>query len=148
MLRNGKMDACILAEPSYLDDIDRFQLANDPLVVAFPQGHPFVKMPRVPLEAFDNHLSINRSLCEFPRDLALKTGIVSPPQDATTSLHLIIDEMIYQSLISERAGVAVVLKSLVSLQGVRSHHLTRPAISREISIVTRAESPLSARLRD
>jgi DNA-binding transcriptional LysR family regulator len=56
--------------------------------------------------------------------------------------------MICQSLISEGAGVAVVPESLVLLQGVRSRRLTRPAISREISIVTRADSPLSARLRD
>jgi molybdate transport repressor ModE-like protein len=148
MLRNGTMDACIMAEPSYPDDMDRFQLANDPFVVAFPQGHPFEKMASVPLEALDDHPSINRSLCEFPRYLALKTGIVSPPQDATASLHSITDEMICQSLISEGAGVAVVPESLVLLQGVRSRRLTRPAISREISIVTRADSPLSARLRD
>ena len=77
MLRNGTMDACILTEPDYPDELDPFQLPNDPLVVAFPQGLPFEKMASVPLEAFDHHLSINRSLCEFPRYLALKTGIVS-----------------------------------------------------------------------
>ena len=78
----------------------------------------------------------------------IETGIVSPPQDATTSLHSITDEMIWQSLISEGAGVAVVPESLVLLQGVRSCRLTRPAILSEISIVTRADSFLSARLGD
>lgn len=117
MLRNGTMDACILAEPSYPDDMDRFQLAKNPFVVAFPQDYPVEKMASLPLEAFDDHLSIKRSLCEFPRSLALKTGIVGSPQDATTNLHLITDEMICQSLISEGAGVAVVPESLVLLQG-------------------------------
>ena len=148
MLRNGTTDACIMAEPSYPDAMDRFQLANDPFVVAFPQGHPFEKMASVPLGVLDDYPSINRSLCKFPRYLVLKTSIVSPPQDATTSLHSITDEMIWQSLISEGAGVAVVPESLVLLQGVRSCRLTCPAISREISIVTRADSFLSARLRD
>ena len=148
MLRNGTMDACIMAEPSYPDDMNRLELANDPFVVAFPRGHAFEKMASVPLEALDDYPSINRSLCEFPRYLALKTGIVSPPQDAATSLHSITDEMICQSLISEGAGVAVVPESLVLLQGVRSRRLTRPAISREISIVTRVDSSLLARLRD
>ena len=96
---------------------DRFQLANDPFVVASPWGHSYEKMASVPLEAFDDHLSINRSLCEFPRYLALKTGIVSLPQDATTSLHSITDEMICQSLISESTDVAVAPESLMPLQG-------------------------------
>ena len=146
MLRNGTMDACILAEPSYPDDMARFQLANDPFVVAFPKDYPVEKMASVPLEALDDHLSIKRSLCEFPRYLAVKTGIVSSRQDATTNLHSITDEMICQNLITEGAGVAEVPESLMLLQGVRSRLLIRPAISRKISIVTRADSPLSARL--
>jgi DNA-binding transcriptional LysR family regulator len=70
------------------------------------------------------------------------------PQDAPASPHSITDEIICQSLISGGAGVAVVPESLVLLQGVRSRRLTRPAISREISIVTRADSTLCALLRD
>ena len=62
MLRGGTLDACIMAEPSYPDDITHFQLATDPFVVAFPQGYPFEKMATVPLEALDGHPSINRSL--------------------------------------------------------------------------------------
>ena len=84
--------------------MDRFQLANDPFVVVFPQGHPVEKMASVPLEEFDDHLSIKRSLCEFPRYLALKTGIGSSPLDASTSLHSIIDEMICQRLINAGGG--------------------------------------------
>lgn len=148
MLRGGTLDACIMAEPSYPDDMTRFQLATDPFVVAFPQGHPFEKMATVPLEALDEHPSINRSLCEFPRYLAFRTGIATQPQDAPASPHSITDEIICQSLISGGAGVAVVPESLVLLQGVRSRRLTRPAISREISIVTRADSTLCALLRD
>ena len=67
MLRDGTLDARIMAEPNYPDDMTRLQLATDPFVVAFPQGHPFEKMATVPLAALDEHPSINRSLCEFPR---------------------------------------------------------------------------------
>ena len=62
MLRGGTLDAHVMAEPSYPDDMTRLQLPTDRCIVAFPQGYPFEKMATVPLEALDGHPSINRSL--------------------------------------------------------------------------------------
>ena len=112
MLRGGTLDACIMAEPSYPDHMTRFQLATDPFDVAFQQGHPFEKMATVPLEALDEHPSINRSLCVFPRYPTFGTGIVTQPRDAPANPHSITDEIICQSLISGDAGVAVDLPFL------------------------------------
>ena len=147
MLRGGTLDARIMAEPSYPDDMTRFQLVTEPFVVAFTQGHPFEKMATVPLEAFVEYPSINWSLYEFPRYLAFRTGIATWPKDAPASPHLINDKIICQSLISGGACVAVVQESLL-LKGVRNRRLTRPAISSEIGIVTRARSTLCALLRE
>jgi DNA-binding transcriptional LysR family regulator len=117
MLRGGTLDGCVMAEPSYPDDMTRLQLATDPFFVTFPQGHQFEKMAKVLLEALDEHPSINRSPCEFPRYLAFRTGIATRPQDAPASPHSITDEIICQSLISGGAGAAVVPERLVLLQG-------------------------------
>jgi LysR family hydrogen peroxide-inducible transcriptional activator len=151
LLRAGALDACIMAEPAYPADMARFVIATDPFVVAFSQGHPLEKMATITLDALDEFDNINRSLCEFPRYLALKTGIAKPaaaPANPPTSAHAITDEMVCQSLISQGVGIAIVPESLVLLQGVRSRRLTRPAISREISIVTPLDHVLGSHLRD
>ena len=59
MLRGGTLDARIMGEPSYPDDMTRFQLATEPSAAAFIQGHPFEKMATVPLEALVEHPSMN-----------------------------------------------------------------------------------------
>lgn len=142
MMRHGSLDGCLMAEPTYPKDFARFSIAIDPFLVAFPQGHALEKMSTVTLEMLDEFENINRSLCEFPRYLALKTGVVSPVASPNT----ISDEMIAQSLISEGAGVAIVPESLVLLQSVCTRRLTRPAISRTISVVAPKDGPLAKRL--
>lgn len=77
MLRGGTLDAHVMAEPSYSDDMTRFQLPTDRCIVAFPQDAP--ASPRSITGEIICHslISSGAGIAVVPESLVLLQGVRS-----------------------------------------------------------------------
>lgn len=147
-LEDGIVDLALLAEPSYPDHFNSYLVSIDPFQVAFPTGHRFENQRSIQLSDLDQEYYINRTLCEFPRYFAEQTGgEVIKPEGVRDGPHRITNEVVAQIMIRPGHGVAVIPKSLVVLQGLKTLALVRPSINRRISLVALADSQLNQRLQ-
>ena len=109
--------------------IKYIDLYDEPIVVAFPSGHPFTDMTEVPLNAIAKEQYVDRLHCEFrddflsfcgDRDLDLMVAFSSQREDWI------------QNLIREGLGVSVIPKYSLLHPALDHRAIVEPRLSRRI----------------
>jgi len=130
----GEIDAALLALPDLPVRLDRRPLYRENYVVAFPPGHRFERMDRVPLRELNHENYLNRANCEYPEHFDA-LGIPDPAADVHV-VHSGEREDWIQAMILAGLGCAVMPEFLPVLPGIPTRVLVEPEIRREVNLIT------------
>ena len=148
-LRNGELDAGLLAVVDGMEDLDRADVLEDPFVVALPQHHPLAKKKTVALEDLDEEpvLLLEDGHCLRTQALALcqRAGATETDLRATSLATLV-------QMVSAGVGVTLLPSIAVDVENRRGQLAIRPLAGkgqgRTICLAWRKESALAAPLRE
>lgn len=147
-LREGKLDAGLVAVVPELGDVAMEEVAVDPFVVALPKGHPLAKKKTVKLEdlASEPVLLLDDGHCLRSQALELCSKVGARETDLrATSLATLVQ------MVSLGTGVTLLPKLAVDVENRRGQLEIRPfagqAPSRSLAFVWRRGSPLDDVLR-
>jgi len=151
-LRQGRLDALLLALPVRADDVDVLALFREPFVVALPQGHALAAKASINEAelAGEKVLLLEEGHCMREQALALCGGT---PSDEREELKATSIETLRQMV---AAGVGcTVLPRLAALPGVGSIHngmveirpFAQPEPTRTIGLAWRRRCPREATMR-
>jgi len=143
MLRDGGLDLGLLALPVAGDDLVQFPLAEDPFVLALPEGHPLAGTGPVAVEVLGNLPVILLEEGHCLRDQALSVcrlvGTNAAEMQATGMPTLC-------QMVATGLGVTLLPRSAVALEarpgtGLTTRPFADPAPSRTVGLVWRGTSP-------
>lgn len=149
-LREGRLDAALLALPLHDDQLHAEFLFEEPFLLAAPAGHPLAKQKSLSMDALGEETLLLLEDGHCLRDQALDVCRLAGAQEKSgfraTSL-----ETLRQMV---AAGVGVTLLPALSVQapivqpaGIRLVPFRKPAPSRRIALVWRKSSALDGFLR-
>jgi LysR family hydrogen peroxide-inducible transcriptional activator len=149
-LREGRLDAALLALPLHDDQLHAEFLFEEPFLLAAPVGHPLAKQKTLSMDALGEETLLLLEDGHCLRDQALDVCRLAGAQEKSgfraTSL-----ETLRQMV---AAGVGVTLLPALSVQapivqpaGIRLVPFRKPAPSRRIALVWRKSSALDGFLR-
>ena len=149
-LREGRLDAALLALPLHDDQLHAEFLFEEPFLLAAPAGHPLAKQKTLSMDALGEETLLLLEDGHCLRDQALDVCRLAGAQEKSgfraTSL-----ETLRQMV---AAGVGVTLLPALSVQapivqpaGIRLVPFRKPAPSRRIALVWRKSSALDGFLR-
>lgn len=141
-LREGTLDAGLLALEADLGECTRCAVGKDPFVVALPKGHPLARRRRVALSDLqgENVLLLDEGHCLRDQSLALcsKTGALEMSFRATSLATL-------AQMVSIGAGITLLPSMAVSVENRRGQleirRFATPVPCRTIALVWRSRSP-------
>lgn len=138
-LREGKIDVGLLRPPVEDKTLNLMTIVREPMVVAFPENHPFIEQDQIALSSL-----VNEDFILFPRLLSPRAydQIISLCQQAGFSPNVVQEAMQMQTIVSLVAGgigVAIVPISLQNMQrtGVIYRPLEEPTPCAEVALVWR-----------
>lgn len=142
-LREGRLDAGLLAIVPGLDDVATAPIFDDPFVVALPKRHPLAKKKTVKLEdlADEPVLLLDEGHClrDQALDLCTKVGAEESGLRATSLATLV-------QMVSSGNGVTLLPRLAVDVENRRGQLEIRPVAgsspSRKLALVWRRGSPL------
>jgi LysR family hydrogen peroxide-inducible transcriptional activator len=152
-LEAGRLDLLLLALPAELGEAESMVLAEDPFVVALPEGHPLTKRPVITAAALtaerllmleDGHCLRDQALsaCGLPRGMG---EAVAAEGFAATSLHTLV-QMVAGGLGVTLLPQLALRDGALPLEGVVLRPLEEKA-GRQLSLAWRARSPRAAEFR-
>jgi LysR family transcriptional regulator, hydrogen peroxide-inducible genes activator len=148
-LREGRLDAALVALEAPLGDLDRVAIGNDPFLLCAPRGHPLAagrgSLPVSALAGADV-LVLDEGHCLREQALEVcSSGRARETAFRATSLATLVQ------MVAAGAGVTLLPQLAVSVeQRAADVHIRRfapPAPSRTIGLVFRARTPLGDALR-
>lgn len=148
-LRNGTLDAGVLALVDAMSDLDHAEVLDDPFVAALPQNHPLAKKKTVAMSDFDEEpvLLLDEGHCLRDQALALckRAGAAETDLRATSLATLV-------QMVSAGIGVTLLPSIAVDVENRRGQLAIRPLSGkpqgRQIVLAWRKESALSEPLRE
>jgi DNA-binding transcriptional LysR family regulator len=132
-LMAGDMDVAVIGLPDYPERLDATPLYEENYVVAFPSGHRFEAMGRVPFGELEREDYLARLNCEHPRyleALGRSTGHETSAKFASEREDWI------QAMIAAGMGCSVMPDFMPLVPGIATRLLVEPEVSRTISLVT------------
>ncbi|MBB4285219.1 LysR family transcriptional regulator [Roseospira goensis] len=145
LMMQGELDLALLSLPAFPERLDARTLFTERYVIAFPAGHRFDAMTTVPLDALDGEDYLNRSNCEFGD--YMRALHPDRPEPGVRVRYETEREDWIQAMILAGMGCAVMPEFLPIMPGIVTRELVRPAVSREISLVTVAGRRFSPAVR-
>lgn len=142
-IREGRLDAGLLAIVPGVDDVASAPIADDPFVVALPKNHPLAKKKSVKLEdlAEEPVLLLDEGHClrDQALDLCTKVGAEESSLRATSLATLV-------QMVSAGNGLTLLPKLAVDVENRRGQLEIRPVAgsspSRKLALIWRRGSPL------
>ena len=142
-IREGRLDAGLLAIVPGVDDVASAPSADDPFVVALPKNHPLAKKKSVKLEdlAEEPVLLLDEGHClrDQALDLCTKVGAEESSLRATSLATLV-------QMVSAGNGLTLLPKLAVDVENRRGQLEIRPVAgsspSRKLALIWRRGSPL------
>lgn len=134
LLMEGQLDVAFIGLPHLPERLNSQPLYRERFTVAFPAGHRFEVMDRVPLRELDGENYLNRVNCEYP-DHFDALGIPDPAENVRVCYSTEREDWI-QAMILAGMGCAVMPEFLPMLPGIASRPLVEPDISRTIVLAT------------
>jgi LysR family transcriptional regulator, hydrogen peroxide-inducible genes activator len=148
-LREGRLDAGLLALEADIGDWASGRIANDPFVVALPKGHPLARRKRVgPSELEDEKvLLLDEGHCFRDQALSVceRAGTKETELRATSLSTL-------AQMVSSGSGITLLPQIAVAVENRRGQlevrGFTAPAPHRTIALIWRPQSPFADTFRD
>jgi LysR family transcriptional regulator, hydrogen peroxide-inducible genes activator len=148
-LREGRLDAGLLALEADIGDWALGRIANDPFVVALPKGHPLARKKRVtPGELEDEKvLLLDEGHCFRDQALSVceRAGTKETELRATSLSTL-------AQMVSSGSGITLLPQIAVAVENRRGQleirSFTAPAPHRTIALIWRPQSPFDETFRD
>ena len=148
-LRNGAIDAGLLAVVDEMEDLERIDIFEDPFVAAVPQGHALAKKKAISLQDLEDEpvLLLEDGHCLRTQALALcqRAGASETDLRATSLATLV-------QMVSAGVGVTLLPSIAVPVENRRGQLAIRPlagkAQGRTICLAWRKESALAEPLRE
>lgn len=144
-LFGGDIELAIMASPDALPDgLVTLPMYEERFLLAFPAGHRFGDLGRIPLAALDGEDYLERLNCEYgshieaqmrARSCAVRTVYQSEREDWI------------QNLVAGGLGVAAVPEFSATIAGIRTGPLVEPEIIRQVCLVSLAGHELSEAAR-
>lgn len=133
-MMDGDLDICLMALPSYPDELTATTVYSEPYVIAFPAGHRFGEMNAVPVAEVTGEPYLERVDCEYMAhfEAAGRAGDIDVDVRFESSHENWVREMVIAGL-----GCSIMPESLATNPKLHSRPLTDPSLRRTISVVTR-----------
>jgi LysR family hydrogen peroxide-inducible transcriptional activator len=149
-LREGRLDAGLLALEADIGEWASGRITNDPFVVALPRGHRLARKKRVaPSELEDEKvLLLDEGHCFRAQALAVcdRAGAKKETELRATSLSTLAQ------MVSSGAGITLLPQIAVSVENRRGQlevrAFTAPAPRRTLALIWRPQSPFGDTFRD
>lgn len=135
-LERAEIDIALMTLPVYPEGFRATSLYAEPYTVAFAPGHPFEALTAVPMRALEGQDYVKRMHCEFPSNFA--TLGVAKPYRAVRVRYATEREDWVQSMVAAGLGITLMPEYLPLMQRIETRPLVEPAVSRTVSVVTRA----------
>jgi LysR family hydrogen peroxide-inducible transcriptional activator len=148
-LREGRLDAGLLALEADIGDWASGRIANDPFVVALPKGHPLARKKRVAPSELENEkvLLLDEGHCFRRQALSVcdRAGTKETELRATSLSTL-------AQMVSSGSGITLLPQIAVAVENRRGQlevrAFTAPAPHRTIALIWRPQSPFAETFRD
>jgi LysR family hydrogen peroxide-inducible transcriptional activator len=148
-LREGRLDAGLLALEADIGEWDSGRIADDPFVVALPEGHRLARKKRVAASDLDDEqvLLLDEGHCFRTQALSIcnRAGAKESELRATSLSTL-------AQMVSSGAGITLLPQIAVAVENRRGQLEVRPFASpvphRTIALIWRPRSPFAGTFRD
>src|SRR5580692_99100 len=148
-LREGRLDAGLLALEADIGEWASGRIADDPFVVALPEGHRLARKKRVAASDLDNEnvLLLDEGHCFRAQALSIcsRAGAKESTLRATSLSTL-------AQMVSSGSGITLLPQIAVPVENRRGQlairPFTSPAPHRTIALIWRPQSPFAATFRD
>jgi len=148
-LREGRLDAGLLALEADIGEWASGRIADDPFVVALPKGHPFARKKRVATSELEDEkvLLLDEGHCFREQALAVcdRAGTRETELRATSLSTL-------AQMVSSGSGITLLPQIAVAVENRRGQlevrAFTAPTPRRTIALIWRPQSPFGETLRD
>jgi LysR family transcriptional regulator, hydrogen peroxide-inducible genes activator len=148
-LRDGSLDAGILARVDGTDDLDDHVIVEDPFVAAMSPGHPLARKRRIALDDLEEEtvLLLEDGHCLRTQALALceRAGAMETDLRATSLATLV-------QMVSSGAGITLLPAIALDVENRRAQLAIRPLLGppqgRTIALAWRRTSPLAPALHE
>lgn len=148
-LREGRLDAGLLALEADIGEWDSGRIADDPFVVALPEGHRLARKKRVAASDLDdeNVLLLDEGHCFRAQALSIcnRAGAKESELRATSLSTL-------AQMVSSGSGITLLPQIAVAVENRRGQLEVRPFASpapqRTIALIWRPRSPFAETFRD
>lgn len=151
LLRDGRIDAAILALPVTDDGLVVVPLFREPFVVAMPQGHPLTAKAALTLDDLEGHtvllLEDGHCLRAQALDICQRASAYEKPGFRATSLETLRQMVAAEVGITLLPTLAVQPPAVVP-DAVRIRPFREPMPARELAIVWRRSSAVSTFLEE
>jgi len=150
MLREGRLDAALLALPVEEDTLEVLPLFNEPFVVALPENHPLDQVNHLNVEDLKGHTVLLLEDGHCLRDQALEVCQMASANEKqgfrATSLETL------RQMVAANVGITLLptlaIKPPITLtDSIHIKHLSDPMPSRQIGMVWRKSSAVSGFLK-
>jgi LysR family hydrogen peroxide-inducible transcriptional activator len=148
-LREGRLDAGLLALEADIGEWASSRIASDPFVVALPKGHPLAKKKRLAPSDLDheNVLLLDEGHCFRSQALAVCKRAEAEESDLrATSLSTLAQ------MVSSGSGITLLPEIAVAVENRRGQldvrPFTSPAPHRTIALIWRPRSPFAERFSE
>ncbi len=148
-LREGRLDAGLLALEADIGEWASGRIASDPFVVALPRGHPLARKKRLAPSELENEkvLLLDEGHCFRTQALSVcdRAGTKETELRATSLSTL-------AQMVSSGSGITLLPQLAVAVENRRGQlevrPFTSPAPHRTIALVWRPQSPFAATFRE
>ena len=129
----GDLDDALLGQPELPDRLDALPLYQERYVVAFPPGHRFEELTRVPAAELDGEDYLERSRCDY-MSYFKQLGIAFPGDEVVRYKSEREDWI--QAMIADGFGCTILPEFMRFVEDIPTRPLVDPEVAREISLVT------------
>ncbi|HKY40155.1 MAG TPA: LysR substrate-binding domain-containing protein [Polyangiaceae bacterium] len=148
-LREGQLDAGLLALEANIGEWASGHVARDPFVIALPHGHPLARKKRVAASELEDEkvLLLDEGHCFRTQALAVcdRAGTIERELRATSLSTL-------AQMVSSGSGITLLPQLAVAVENRRSQlevrPFTSPAPHRTIALIWRPQSPFATTFRE
>jgi LysR family hydrogen peroxide-inducible transcriptional activator len=147
-LREGRLDAGLLALEADIGKWASGRITDDPFVVALPMGHPLTRRKRIAASDLDdeNVLLLDEGHCFRAQALSVCNKAARETELRATSLSTLAQ------MVSSGSGITLLPEIAVAVENRRGQleirPFTTPAPHRTIALIWRPQSPFAATFRE